>query len=542
MFLLTGTVAVAAPRKPPAVVDVAILAINDLHGNLVPPWGGISVPDPAGGDKKVTIVAGGVEYMATLVHQLRRTHRNSIFVAAGDLVGASPLLSGLFHDEPTVESMSQMGLDLSSVGNHEFDDGRAELLRLQNGGCHPTEGCTGPHHFDGARFHYLAANVVDTKTGKTLFPSYYVRWFDGLPVAFIGLTLHGTGSIISPAASAGLEFRDEADTVNALIPKLQKQGVQAFVVLLHEGGTTTGAPNECKDLTGPITQIVPKLDKAVDVVVSGHTHQAYNCVIDGRLVTSAHRYGTVVTEIDLKLDRRTHDVVSARANNVIVRDDTYAKDPAQTRLIAAYNALVAPVASRVVGKITAPITRAENDAGESALGEVIADAQLAAGRVTGAQIAFMNSGGIRADLKLGQDGAVSYADLFEVQPFGNTLVTLTLSGAQIKSLLELQWVESISAHVLQVSRGFTYTWDKARPVGDRVVPGSLLLNGKPLDPAADYRVVVSNFLADGGDGLSLLREGRDRVTGIGAVDAMEAYLRANSPLAPPSPDRIKRLN
>lgn len=539
---MAATGAAAAPRKPAMVVDVTMLAINDLHGNLVPPWGGIAIPDPAGGGKKVAVPAGGVEYMATLVRGLRAKHRNSVFVAAGDLVGASPLLSGLFHDEPTVESLSLMGLDLASVGNHEFDDGRAELLRLQNGGCHPTEGCTGPHPFKGARFRYLSANVVDAGTGKTLFPSYTVKWFDGLPVAFIGLTLRGTGAIITPVASAGLEFRDEADTVNALIPKLQKQGVQAFVVLIHEGGVTDGAPNDCKDLTGPITRIVPKLSRAVDVVVSGHTHLAYNCVIDGRLVTSAHRYGTVVTQIDLKLDRRTHDVISAKADNLIVRDDSYAKDPAQTQLLAAYNALVAPVAARVAGRITAPIVNTENDAGESALGELIADSQLAAGRAMGAQIAFMNPGGIRTDLKPGEGGAVTYANLFEVQPFGNTLVTMTLTGAQIKALLEMQWASGVSSRVLQVSRGFTYTWDKARPVGDRVVPGSLMLDGKPIEPGTDYRVVMSNFLADAGEGLTVFREGRDRVTGIGAVDAMEEYVRANSPLAPPVPDRIKRLN
>jgi len=539
-FALAANGVAAAPRRPAPVVDVTILAINDLHGNLKPPAGGFS--DPAGGDKKAAIPAGGVEYMATLIHELRARHRHSIFVAAGDLVGASPLLSGLFHDEPTVESLSLMGLDLSAVGNHEFDDGRAELLRLQNGGCHPKDGCSGPRPFTGARFHYLAANVVDTGTGKTIFPSYYIKWFDGLPVAFIGLTLKGTGNIITPSAASGLEFRDEADTVNALIPGLQKQGVQAFVVLIHEGGITTGGPNECKDLTGPITQIVPRLDKAVDLVVSGHTHQAYNCVIDGRLVTSAHRYGTMVAEIDLKLDRRTHDVISAKANNQIVRDDTTAKDPVQTALIAAYETLAAPIAGRVAGRITAPITRDENDAGESSLGEVIADAQLAAGRAAGGQIAFMNPGGIRTNLKPAEDGAVTYASLFETQPFGNTLVTITLTGAQIKALLEMQWKAGVSSRVLQVSRGFSYTWDKARADGDHVVPDSMMLDGKPIEPGMDYRVVVSNFLGDGGEGLTVLREGRNRVAGSSDVGAMEDYVRANSPLAPPVPDRIKRLN
>ena len=263
-------------RPPPkARVAVTILAINDFHGNLRPPFGGISIADPKDQTKKIAVPAGGAEHMATLVKQLRAKKKNSVFVAAGDLIGASPLLSALFHDEPTIESLSQMGLEITAVGNHEFDEGKTELLRMQNGGCHPKDGCQGPAKFAGAKFRYLAASTIDKSTGKTLFPAYEVKEFEGIPVAFIGLTLKNTPNVVSPSGVVGLEFRDEAETINALVPQIRKRGIEAIVVLIHEGGFPTGDYNECPGISGPIVDIVKKLDKAVDLVVSGHTHRAY---------------------------------------------------------------------------------------------------------------------------------------------------------------------------------------------------------------------------------------------------------------------------
>ena len=285
-----------------ATVDLRILAINDFHGYLRASSSGIRIADPADKTKKITVPAGGSEHLATLVKQLSEGHKNTIFVAAGDLIGASPLLSAMFHDEPTIESLSMMGLAIASVGNHEFDEGGAELKRMQNGGCHPVDNCRGPHPFLGAKFHYLAASTVETATGKTIFPPYEIREFDGIPVAFIGLTLKGTSGIISPTSATGLEFHDEAETVNALVPELKARGIEAIVVLIHEGGYPTGDYNECPAISGAIVDIVKKFDRAVDVVISGHTHRAYTCQIDGRLVTSGDKYGTVVTTIDLKLD------------------------------------------------------------------------------------------------------------------------------------------------------------------------------------------------------------------------------------------------
>ena len=528
-----------------APVDLRILAINDFHGNLRPPPGGIRITDPGDKTKKIMVPAGGAERMATLVNQLRQGHANTIFVAAGDLIGASPFLSAMFHDEPTIESLSMMGLALASVGNHEFDEGKDELLRMQNGGCHPVDKCRGPHPFLGAKFHYLAASTIDTSSGKTVFPPYEIRTFEGIPVAFIGLTLKGTPNIISPESAAGLEFRDEAETVNALVPELKARGVEAIVVLIHEGGTPTGDYNECPGISGPIVDIVKKFDRAVDVVISGHTHQAYVCEIDGRLVTSGDKYGTLVTAIDLKLDPATHDVITAKADNTIVRIATLAKDAEQTALLEAYDRVAAPLANRPAGSVTDTLSRTPNNAGESPLGDIIADAQLAATSATpsgGAVMAFTNPGGVRTDIARKEDGRVTYADVFASQPFRNQLVTLTLTGKQIKDMLEQQWLDPKRPRILQVSKGFAYAWDNSRPDGERILTGRLSLNGTPIDPAASYRVTVNNYLAVGGDGFTVLKDGKTPQFGIYDVDALDNYFRANSPLAPTAADRIVRIN
>jgi len=526
-------------------VDLRILAINDFHGNLRPPAGGIRIADPDDRTRKIAVPAGGAEHMATLVKQLRQGAKNTIFVAAGDLIGASPLLSAMFHDEPTIESMSMMGLEISSVGNHEFDEGKDELLRMQNGGCHPTDKCQGPHPFRGARFHYLAAGTIEKSTGKTVFPPYEIREFGGIPVAFIGLTLKGTPDIVSPVSVAGLEFSDEADTVNALVPELKARGVEAIVVLIHEGGFPAGDYNECPEISGPIVDIVKKFDKAVDVVISGHTHQAYVCKIDGRLVTSGDKYGTIVTTIDLKLDPATRDVISARADNIIVRTGVYAGDPEQTALLESYDKFAAPIASRRAGSVTETLSRTPNDAGESPLGDIIADAQLAATSADtngGAVIAFTNPGGIRTDVPKKADGAVTYADIFASQPFRNQLVTLTLTGMQIKNMLEQQWLDPKRPRILQVSKGFNYTWDDAKPYGDRVVADRMSLNGQRIDPAMNYRVTVNNYLAVGGDGFTVLKEGTAQRFGVYDADALNGYFQANSPIAPSPAGRIVRMN
>jgi 5'-nucleotidase len=416
---------------------------------------------------------------------------------------------------------------------------------MQNGGCHPVDKCQGPHPFTGAKFRYLAASTFEKSTGNTVLPPYEIREFGGIPVAFIGLTLKGTPGLVSPAGVADLEFRDEASTVNALIPELKARGVEAIVVLIHEGGLPTGDYNECPGISGPIVDIVKKFDRAVDVVVTGHTHRAYVCEIDGRLVTSGDKYGTLVTAIDLKLDPVTRDIVSAKADNNIVRTATLAKDPEQTALLDAYDKLAAPIANRPAGSVTATLSRVPNAAGESPLGDIIADAQLAATSAAdkgGAVIAFTNPGGVRTDIARKEDGAVTYADLFASQPFRNQLVTLTLTGKQIKDMLEQQWLDPKRPRILQVSRGFSYAWDNNKPDGERVLAERISLNGQQVDPAASYRVTVNNFLFVGGDGFTVLTQGTAPLIGVYDTDALHAYFKANSPVGPTAVDRISRIN
>ncbi|WAS04137.1 bifunctional metallophosphatase/5'-nucleotidase [Gloeomargaritales cyanobacterium VI4D9] len=516
-------------------VTVQLIAFNDLHGNLEPANLTFTLPD---GQR---IPAGGVEYLATHIKQLRRKNPRTLLVSAGDSIGASPLLSALFHDEPTIEALDAMQLAVNAVGNHEFDQGATELLRLQKGGCHPQDGCQGNRRFGGAKFQYLAANVIDEKTGQPILPAYKIYTFDGVKIAFIGMTLEGTPKIVSQRGIVGLRFQNEADTVNALVPELQKQGIQAIVVLVHEGGMPAGGFNECPSISGAIVDIVQRTNPAVDLFITGHTHQAYNCVLDGRVVTSASAFGRLITDINLTLDRRTKDVRLIQANNLIVTRDVPA-DGTLTRLINRYKALADPLANRVIGQITADILRTASPSGEMPLGNLIADAQLAATQASdqgSAVVAFMNPGGIRAELTYAPGGNVTYGQAFAVQPFGNNLVTMTLTGAQIKALLEQQFDNPVPGQnrILQVSQGFRYRWSPTASPGNRVL--EMTLNGQPIRPEQTYRVTVNSFLADGGDNFTVLRQGQERVGGVTDLAAWEAYFRAQSPVSPPALGRIQ---
>jgi 5'-nucleotidase len=536
--------AASPPRAAPdRRVLVRILAINDFHGNLAPPPGATGElrvgQRPDGTPDKVR--AGGAAWLAEHLSRLRAAPpAHSVVVSAGDLIGASPLLSALFHDEPTIEAMNLMGLELHAVGNHEFDEGVAELKRMRQGGCHPGEGCQGRERFAGARFEFLAANVVDEK-GDTLFAPYVVREFDGVKVAFIGMTLQGTPEIVDAAGIQGLRFLDEADTVNALVPGLKQQGVRAIVVLVHEGGVQKGggAYDGCEGLSGPIVDIVHRLDPEVDAILSAHTHQAYNCVIEGRRVTSAASYGRLITDLELTLDATSGDVVDSSAHNLLVTRDGPGVPEVQS-LVERYEQRAAPLRDRVIGRVTASLQQPHGSrwpSGESTLGNTIADAQRAAAREAGSQIAFMNPGGIRADL---DGGDVTYGKAFTVQPFGNSLVTLTLTGAQLHTLLEEQW-EGTPIRILQPSQGFSYTWKASAPVGQKVDPSSLRLDGAPVEATGHYRVTVNSFLAGGGDGFKVLATGTERQGGPVDVDALESWLKAHSPLSPPETNRITRV-
>ena len=539
----------AQPDNPnskgePPFVELQILAINDFHGAIAP------VPDQLWLSQPV----GRADFFASHIREAEEGVRHSVVVSAGDLIGASPLISALFHDEPTIEAMNLIGLDIAGVGNHEFDEGPAELLRMQEGGCHPIDGCLDGDGFAGADFQYTSANVTVNATGETLFPPYVIESYDGVEVAYIGMTLEGTPTIVTPSGVAGLTFHDEVETVNALIPELTAQGVKSIVVLLHEGGFSSGGPegDDCADgLTDPLRSIVTGFHPAVDLVIAGHVNDEFVCKIGNTWVTMADNNGRLYTDIDVRLNSRSGEMKVVSIDNVPTFQS--AVDPAAdlTSLIDKYDELSAPLANAVIGSITAAIPEIYNAAGEAAVGDVIADAQLAATTdpaTGGAVVAFMNPGGIRtsdgfifAGSPVGEgDGNVTYGEAFAVQPFGNSLVTMTLTGTQIEALLEQQF-RADGNTILQVSEGFTYSWSLSAPVGSKVDPASIMIDGTPIDLAASYRVTVNSFLADGGDGFSVLIGGTERLGGDVDLDALVAYFEVNSPVPPGPQDRIIQI-
>lgn len=574
---LTGSVLAVTP----GATSIKIVAFNDFHGQLESPGSFRQTPTSAAA---TNIPVGGADWMAGYLADLKAQNPHTVVVSAGDIIGATPLVSALFHDEPTIETMNRLGLDFNAVGNHEFDEGKEELKRMQTGGCHPTDpnSCQGaavgtPVPFEGADFKFLAANVVESVTGKTLFPPYAVKVIAGARVAFIGMTLKDTPTIVTPTGVAGLQFTDEAATVNALIPKLRARGVEAVVVLIHQGGTipvtqSVATINNCDGglNASPIKSIVNQLDDEVDLVISGHTHQAYNCQIAnkaGRLisVTSANSQGRVLTDIDVQINKASGEVISVAANNIVVDrgNSQIVPDAGIKTLVDNYKAIATPIANRVIGSIGAAITRNATAAGESALGDVIADAQLLATHAPGfgeAVVAFMNPGGIRADLNFPSgiagegDGNVTYGEAFTVQPFGNTLVTLSLTGEQIHTLLEQQFTGCTLGYpagapasgqpfnrILQISEGFSYEWwEKGTPC-DNVDPGSIKINGVTVDPSASYRITVNNFMADGGDQLYVLTQGGNRLGGALDLDALESYFISTPLVQPGRQNRIVQV-
>ncbi|MET9771656.1 bifunctional metallophosphatase/5'-nucleotidase [Streptomyces sp. NPDC006415] len=552
----------------PRTVDVQLLSFNDLHGNLEPPAGSagnVSETQPDGTVK--AIPAGGVEYLATSLRTARKGNPYSVTAAGGDMVGASPLLSGLFHDEPTIEALNGLDLDVTAVGNHEFDEGATELARLQNGGCHPVEGCYEKgKKFKGADFPYLAANVTKEKTGKPLLKPYTVWKKNGVKIGFIGVTLEGTPNIVTANGVKGLKFHDEVETINKYARELDRKGVKSIVALIHEGGAPAStsynydcdSPGAGDGISGPIVDIAKGITPKVDALVTGHTHQAYVCTVPDpsgkpRMVTSASSFGKLYTDTTLTYDRRTKDIVRTSvksANHVVTRDQP--KAPDMTRLIDRWNKLAAPIANKPQGWISADINGRGSTAPEKPLGNVIADAQLeglAPADKGGAEVAFMNPGGIRADLvhkASGSegDGVVTYGEAFTVQPFTNMMNVVDLTGAQLVTALQQQvsGPNEASPKILQVSKGLTYTLDLTKSGADRVVADSIKLNGEAIDPARTYRVAMNEFLAGGGDGFPALGQGTNKLVGASDLDLFNAYLAAHStaaaPLAPPATDRI----
>lgn len=529
-----------------ASTTVQILAINDFHGN-------IEIPTGQNGLVGQTR-AGGAAYLATHIEQAIARNPNSIVVAAGDLIGASPLVSSLLHDEPTIEAMNAMHLAVAAMGNHELDEGTDELMRMIRGGCHPVDGCRGSTPFTGARFQYLAANTVRDATQATLLPPTTMVTMGGVKVGFIGETLQRTPTVVAVANTKGLTFLEEASTANRYAAQLKAQGAQAVVLLIHEGGRQrpVGAldPDGCEQFSGAIEPIARALSPDIQVVVSGHTHQIYNCQIDGHLVTSASSNGRAVSRIDLRFDRKSGRFLGATAqNDIATRDVT--PNAAVAALVERYRALSAPLADRAVGTLAADVTHVPSPSGEAALDNLVADGLLEAARRTlgdDVAAAFMNSGGVRTDLVMQpargglRAGDVSYADLFRVLPFGNMLMAATMTGEDVRRLLEQQFDNPRPGmmRVLAVSKGVTYRYRMSAAPGQHIVPGSIQIAGRRLAPTDRVRVATLDFLLTGGDGFTAFESSTDVVSLMPDIDALVEYLRAHSPLAPGPLDRARR--
>ncbi|MDC8785852.1 bifunctional metallophosphatase/5'-nucleotidase [Roseateles koreensis] len=604
--------ATAAHAMAQAPINVKIIGFNDYHGTLESPGTfGINTSVPSASRPAV----GGAEYLAAYVAQMRAGNPNTVVVGAGDFIGASPLISALFYDEPAVETLNKIGVDFTSVGNHEFDKGKDELRRLQSGGCKLVGGvpdansCRGfgssaPGTFDGAKFKWLSANVIENATGRPLMAPYGVKSFGGVKVAFIGMTLKGTPGIVTPTGVAGLTFQDEADTVNALVPKLRAQGIESIVVLVHQGGfqnapvaggfnnsDINGCLNNLNNSDGSISDIgaiVSRLDNAVDLVISAHTHAAYNCSKNtndngssartaglpnkaGRLVpvTSASAFGRVLTEVDIQIDPISRDIIDVSpVNRLVDRTNAtvtaaIAANPEVKNVVAAYKTAASPLANQVIGVITAGMSNAANAAGEMEAGDLIADAQLQATQpapLGGAVMAFMNAGGVRSPgfVKSASGSypySLSYGEAFTVQPFGNSLVTMTLTAQQLKDVLEQQFAGckgQTTQRIMQISNGLRYSWKASgaacakitdvafTPTDVTVYPpqitgpvDNVVIGGVVQNPSKTYRVTVNNYMANGGDGFATLLGGSNTQGGAQDIDALVAYLSGYKTTAAP---------
>ena len=516
--------------RPATPIQLNLVGMNDFHGHLDATKFEYTSAAEA---RAQSLQAGGVDNIAAAVQAWRKVDPDLLMVGAGDLIGASPAMSSMWADEPTLEALTMAGLFASAVGNHEFDKGRAELLRQQHGGCvsiQPDKACQFASNFRGTGFTYLAANVLDSVTGKPFLPAYRIADVKGIKVGFIGAVLKDTASVVLASGIVGLKFIDEADAINAVMPEMRAKGAKVFVVLIHEGGNTTEPFDkpDCTELKGPIVGIVKRLDPAIRLIISGHTHKGFQCKVDGRTVTQAEMGGHVLSRIAMTIDPATSAVLNIGVKNVVVKPGFYPPHEKVVAYLQAARARSKEALAKPLARVSArSIGRKATPAGESALGDLIADAILSNTRSQGVRIAFMNGGGIRKDLDVGENMMATYGQVQIVVPFGNTMVAMDMTGAQLRALLEQQWVRPGASDdsILQISDGFSYTWNPAAPRGQRVVPGSMMLNGAPVEDGNTYRIAANNFLAEGGDNFPMFKEGQNKFdTQVRDFDVLVDYL------------------
>ncbi|MGW7087001.1 bifunctional metallophosphatase/5'-nucleotidase [Streptomyces sp. NPDC054871] len=548
-----ATAAADPAPAPPAGVPVQLLALNDLHGNLDP------VEGAAGRVRRGRDVqAGGLPQLATLMDKAR-TGPNSLNVAAGDMIGGSPLLSALFHDEPTVDALEELGLDVSSVGNHEFDEGPNELGRIARGGCHPEDGCAPGGAYDGAAFPYLAANVTRKGSESPLLRPYMVKTLPGgQRIGFIGLVTKDAPEAVNASQIRDLEFHDELPVIERYSKQLAQRGVDAQVLLIHEGESVNGvagagdcdADGPASRLRGRIKGIAKEASSAVDLVVTGHSHDSYECTVTDpagqpRTVTQADSFGRSFTELNFRLGE-SGDVVrrSVRAENHVVPVDT-PKQPAMNRLVETWRERSEAEANRSVGYISADLPGRGSTESETPLGSLLTDAQVQATQGYEADLAFLNPGGMRADLVYKGDGTVTYADAYRTQPFDNPLWTMTLTGEQLVAVLreQLTGTNADEPRFLQLSSALRYSVDLSREGADRLLTDTVRVKGEAVKPTDTFRVTVNDFLANGGNGFTTFTKGTDRDGGdVTDLEALVGYLSKNSspedPIGPPARERI----
>ncbi|MBB5075288.1 bifunctional metallophosphatase/5'-nucleotidase [Nonomuraea endophytica] len=566
-----------AGKTTARTVPVRLLALNDFHGHLEPPTGSSGrIVDENG----QTVDAGGAAYVAA--HMKRLADRNTIGVAQGDLIGATPLISAAYHDEPSVEFLGKIGVKVSAVGNHEFDEGYAELRRIMNGGCHPVDGCSPAGQWKGAQFDYVGANVLfknrneksdalaglsSTPQAKQLLkdwgvpalPPVSIKWKNGVPIGFIGLVTQTTPGIVTAEGIKDLKFVDEVKAANVASKLLKLIGIKAQVVLVHEGDQVNAgqSPDACSAVPGAGNRIATQVDAEVDMILSGHSHQAYKCTVkdpagNDRLYSQGGSFGRVITQVDFQVDTRSRDILRNTViadNHIVTRAIT--ADPEISAFVQMWKDRVAPVANKPVGKITADITNAATPTGETPLGNLIADAQLAATKTGGnAQVALMNPGGVRAPFTFAGspagegDGVVTYGEAFTVQPFNNLMQVVTLTGAQLKTVLEQQFVGGPNGQpfqkILQPSANLTYTYSRSAAWGSKI--RDLKIDGAAVTDSQQVRVAANNFLVGGGDAFAAFKDGTEVWSGPLDIDALVTYLTANQPIAPPALGRITAVD
>ncbi|GAM12029.1 bifunctional 2',3'-cyclic-nucleotide 2'-phosphodiesterase/3'-nucleotidase [Mesobacillus selenatarsenatis] len=495
-------------------LEVQLLGINDFHGQL--------------DTYNSKLNAGGVDYLAAYLKKHEAENpENTLMLHAGDAVGASSPVSALLQDEPTINIMNKLGFDVGTVGNHEFDEGVAEMLRLINGGSHPkTVDKYGV--FGGADFSYVAANVVDEKTNEPILDPYVIKEVSGVPIGFIGIAYSDTPSIVTPSGVAGVKFTDEVEAINKYAAELKEQGVEAIVVITHNPAKSD---SDGSNPTEELVEIAKNVDDEVDVMFGGHNHQYTNTIVDGKLLVQSYSYGTAFSDVDLLIDPVTKDIKKKTAAIVNVARDGITPDPEIKAILDNYIADVAPILNEKIGTTPGFISREANAHGESAMGNMVADAMR---WKTGTDFAFMNSGGVRSDIDAGE---ITWKEAFTVQPFGNDLVKMEVTGAQIKTLLEQQWGSKV--RIMPIS-GLKVTYDDTRAAGDRIV--SIVKNdGTPVAPGETYSITVNNYMADGGDGYAILATIKDRTVDVVDLEAFVGYIKENGTVDPKIEGRVLNI-